>query len=55
MRHFQRTFEIIARALHVRIVSGDFRQNKECAALIFIFFVQRLLRQLLRAFGIARR
>ena len=55
MRHFQRALEIIARALHVRIVSGYFRQNKECAARIFILFVQRLLRQLLRAFRIPRR
>ena len=55
MRDFQGTFEITSRALHVRIVGSYFRQDKERPALVFVLFVQRLLRQLLRAFGITRR
>ena len=55
VRDFQRALEIIARALHVRIMRGNFRQNKQRPARVFVLFVERLLRQLLRAFRIARR
>ena len=55
MRDFQGALKIISSALHVRVVGGDFRQNKKCPALVFVLLVQRLLRQLLRAFRVARR
>ena len=55
VRHFQRPLEIIARALHVRIVVATSARMNSARPGIFVLFFQRLLRQLLRALRIPGR
>src|SRR5208282_4528979 len=55
MGRLQGSFKVEARPFHVPIRGGDFRQNEERASGIFFLLIERLLRQLLRAFLIARR
>ena len=55
LRGCNRLLEIILRAVPVLVGHGYFRQNEQRPALVANLFIQRLLCQFLRSFGIACR
>ena len=54
VRCLQRSFEVRARPIDVTVLCRNFGQNEQCASGIFFLTIERLLRQLLRGFPVAR-